>query len=166
MYTDIMLDLDDCLLHSLIKECPRGLKCNTTYLSASSRERAPEIISFSSVVTLAWRVRLNVRVNLSIISAEFLVEFSIACTAQGTQALDSLRNRSALLCMYHIYLTEQSQPHIADGQIFNNTLQMVLFASRTPAVPGKRWSRNLAGASCGTMGIVYTNNLGTMGIMR
>ena len=45
----------------------------------SSNDKAPEMISFSSVVILAWRVRLYVSVNLSSISVEFLVELSIAC---------------------------------------------------------------------------------------
>ena len=33
------------------------------------RAAAPEMISISSLVMTAWRVRLNVKVNLSIISA-------------------------------------------------------------------------------------------------
>ena len=44
------------------------------------------MISFSSVVILAWRERLYVSVSLSSISAEFFVELSIACAPASSQA--------------------------------------------------------------------------------
>lgn len=52
------------------------------------KAEAPEIISINSLVITAWRVLLNVRVNLSIISPAFLLALSMAviledCSLEG-----------------------------------------------------------------------------------
>lgn len=83
----------------------------------SSRDRAPEMISLSSVVTLAWRVRLNVRVSLSSISAEFLVEFSIACIAPYVGHRSSVYVFSSYYCVGDMHANCHTVSGVKTGQL-------------------------------------------------
>ena len=75
------------------------------------------MISLSSVVTLAWRVRLNVRVSLSSISEEFLVEFSIACIEHYVGHRASVYVFSNYCCVGEMHADYHTVSGVSTGQL-------------------------------------------------